>query len=327
MVNRSNYLDVQSFLEYQVEVRQNCKGTAQAQWSRLRMLLEWADEKPFSKMKSIHPAFTAYIEGRRGKNGQLLGSAHLTATCKTCQAFLRWVKREHPGRYRSLADNWIETIRPSRGRSEQSELHTRQLYALDEVRRLMEVEARTTAERRLRAGVAFLFMSGMRIGAFMTLPVECVDLKRLQVKQLPQKGVKTKNSKAAITWMLNIPDLLKVARAWDGEVRSVGCRFWYAHLDAFGELTQDAPTGDRSNVRGDFGEALRALCERVGVEYYSAHKLRHGHAVYALKHAKTMAELKAISQNLMHSSIGITDGIYGRLVDDDVNRVITHLGT
>jgi integrase len=65
----------------------------------------------------------------------------------------------------------------------------------------------------------------------------------------------------------------------------------------------------------------------VGVEYYSAHKLRHGHAVYALKHAKTMAELKAISQNLMHSSIGITDGIYGRLVDDDVNRVITHLGT
>jgi hypothetical protein len=38
-----------------------------------------------------------------------------------------------------------------------------------------------------------------------------------------------------------------------------------------------------------------------------------------------MEQLKAISQNVMHSSVGITDGIYGRLVEDDVHNLITGL--
>jgi hypothetical protein len=39
-----------------------------------------------------------------------------------------------------------------------------------------------------------------------------------------------------------------------------------------------------------------------------------------------MEELKAISQNPMHSTVGITDGIYGRLVEDDVHEAILGLG-
>jgi hypothetical protein len=38
-----------------------------------------------------------------------------------------------------------------------------------------------------------------------------------------------------------------------------------------------------------------------------------------------MEQLKAISQNVMHSSVGITDGIYGRLVADDVHETIANL--
>jgi integrase len=58
----------------------------------------------------------------------------------------------------------------------------------------------------------------------------------------------------------------------------------------------------------------------AGVKYKSPHKLRHGHAVYALK-------LKAISQNLMHSTIGIMDGIIGVLVGDDVHNTIVDRAT
>lgn len=39
-----------------------------------------------------------------------------------------------------------------------------------------------------------------------------------------------------------------------------------------------------------------------------------------------MAELKAISQDLMHSSVTITDSIYARLVNDDVRTIIGALG-
>ena len=78
---------------------------------------------------------------------------------------------------------------------------------------------------------------------------------------------------------------------------------------------------------GEYGDDLRVLCNLAGVEYKSAHKFRHGHAVYALKHYRTRAEFKSVSQNLMHSNMGITDGIYGNLTSDDFNKNILGLAS
>lgn len=54
---------------------------------------------------------------------------------------------------------------------------------------------------------------------------------------------------------------------------------------------------------------VRRLCEAADIPYLSPHKLRHGHAVYAIERALTVGDLKAVSQNLVHSSLVITDGI------------------
>ena len=59
---------------------------------------------------------------------------------------------------------------------------------------------------------------------------------------------------------------------------------------------------------------------------HSPHKFRHGHAVYALKLAKNIAELKAVSQNLMHANISTTDGVYGMLSETDIREQISALG-
>lgn len=42
-------------------------------------------------------------------------------------------------------------------------------------------------------------------------------------------------------------------------------------------------------------------------------------------HADDIGQLKAISQNLMHANISITDGIYGGLSDSDIKKQITSL--
>jgi hypothetical protein len=60
--------------------------------------------------------------------------------------------------------------------------------------------------------------------------------------------------------------------------------------------------------------------------FHSPHKFRHGNAVYSLKLAKDIAALKAVSQNLMHSNISITDGVYGILSNNDVRGQIDSLG-
>jgi predicted nuclease of predicted toxin-antitoxin system len=45
-----------------------------------------------------------------------------------------------------------------------------------------------------------------------------------------------------------------------------------------------------------------------------------------LHFAKEIADLKAVSMNLMHSSIGITDSIYAVLSDSDMQERIARLG-
>jgi hypothetical protein len=65
----------------------------------------------------------------------------------------------------------------------------------------------------------------------------------------------------------------------------------------------------------------------VNLPYHSPHKFRHGHAVYGIKHAKDIGDLKALSQNLMHDSLQVTDKIYGILSFLDVKERITRLGT
>ena len=203
---------------------------------------------------------------------------------------------------------------------------------LEEVRRLLAVPAVSMVEERNRAAVALLFLSGMRLGALMTLPIECVNLETLQIAQLPSKGVATKFHKAAVTSLLNIADLLEVVREWDGRIRAAlpPEGYWFALIGqqrgGSGRLRTDKGGKDPLQKRPAFGKQIKKMCEAAGVPYKHPHCLRHGHAVYGVKHARTVEELKAVSQNLMHSSVSITDGLYGNLTSDDVNNVITRLG-
>jgi site-specific recombinase XerD len=189
MINRQNWLGVIAFLDYQVTVKQSARLAARSYWARLRHMLEWADEKLLSKAHYIHltsPAYLDRVEKQFG--GDKLSAAQLIATQKTCLYFLQGAKRQYPRRYKGIPDNWIDTLRPSKARSVQAELETRELYTLEDVRTLVSMPATTLHERRIRAGLAFMFLSGMRIGAFMTLPIECVDLDNMSASSFQPKG-------------------------------------------------------------------------------------------------------------------------------------------
>lgn len=330
MINRDNWVYVRSFLKYQAEVMQNSASTIKSNWGHLKHLILWADDRPFLRMAAFRPTYPAHMENLTFKDRKL-SSAYLTSNCKTCRQFLEWCKKEYPTRFKKVPLSLIETLRPSRARGEQTELHVRQIYTLEEILRIAKcgMESPELVVRRVGVAVAFLFLSGMRIGAFLTLPIGAVDLEHNLIHQLPEMGVATKNSKAAITHLLPIDELWKVVREWDSFIRPKLplTAYWYVHLDRGGEICQDKPSQEnRAATRPNFRKALLALCRQADVEYKSAHKIRHGHVVWALKKCKTMDEFKSVSQNVMHSSVGITDSIYGKLVDDDVRNTIRNLG-
>ena len=185
---------------------------------------------------------------------------------------------------------------------------------------------KTMRERRIRASAVFWWLSGIRVGAFVTLPVVAVDLDNLTVKQWPKLGVRTKFSKHATTFLLSIPDLLEVVKEWDAEVRAAGSHFWFASVNPeTGNIDPDVlEVGQHRNIRAR--KDLKEWLDRVGLLYHSPHKFRHGHAVYALKQAKDIPALKAISQNLMHKNLTVTDGVYGILSGLDVKEQIAALG-
>jgi len=60
--------------------------------------------------------------------------------------------------------------------------------------------------------------------------------------------------------------------------------------------------------------------------YHSPHKFRHGHIQYGLSQAKSIADYKAISLNVLYSSMEITDPSYSNLNDGEVQNRIGSLG-
>jgi integrase len=217
-------------------------------------------------------------------------------------------------------------LQPPRHMRAESRLSVHHYYTLDDVLKLARVSTETLREERGKVAACMLYLSGMRADALASLPISCVHLAERQIDQLPEFGVRTKNRKAAITYLLDIPELLDVCARWESHLRTLPpTALWYSNLSSDGMSilpVEQAYAGRNSTVEHD----VRLICKRAGIAYQSPHKLRHGHVVYALKLARNMAEAKAISQNVMHASVVITDQVYGRMIADDVRDIIGSLG-
>ncbi len=182
---------------------------------------------------------------------------------------------------------------------------------------------------RDQAAAAMLFLSGMRASSFVSLPIKAIDLTRKEIKQWPSLGVRTKFYKHASTYLLDIPQLLEIVRSWENLVRAElpENTMWYPVIISEWSSEKLSSKAPGKNRHIHLAKRIRKLSNLVGIEYKSPHKFRHGHAVYALLQAQTMADYKAISQNLMHGSIKVTDSIYAWLNDNQVKDRITSLST
>jgi len=317
MINRDNWKQTKIYLAYLAEVKQLDEGTLISVRSQLRHLLEWLDATPLSRAPDVRPTFPRYAADRLAP-----GSAGLA--CGTARRFFTWLRMSNKRIGKSVTELWVTSlVSRSPGRVRQYDE-----YTLDDVRALVSVTDQSQRVRRDRAAIAFLFLSGARIGAFCTLPIEAIDLDTLSVRQWTELGVRTKRQKSATTFLLDIPDLLSVAREWDAHVRSqLPCNaLWYAPFELDGKtLVCDPPADHSRKCHNRFDGGLRSLCELAGVRYRSVHNFRHGFAVYGLKAAKDMADMEAVSKNLMHKSLKVTLEVYAVLGEGDVRDRIVKL--
>lgn len=329
MINRNNYSAIEDYLDYQADVLQRDKETIDRKRLLLRHLIRWADDAPITQANKITPVYPRYLAtAKRADRGDVpLSAVGVNKCCREARAFFKWA-RQNKREYRDISEAWIETVYPPRMATEPRKEH--QFVTPEMIRAIiaLPVPAGDIGLERDKAAAAFLFLSGCRASAFCTLTIERVSIDERTVEQYPTLGVKTKNRKSGKTSLLCIPDILMAASEWDSFVRArlPVTAPWYPVIDiSMGEqrLTDSMPGESRG---GNLSKRIKRLFKMAGLPPMSAHKFRHGHAVFGMKASKDLSDLKAVSQNLMHSSIGITDSIYAVLGDKDLQERIGNLG-
>lgn len=318
MINRANYKLYRQYLLHLQEAGQHERSSLQVKSWRLKWVLRWLDAVPIERAPRVKPAlprFLADAKTRPGYNSRVIVDARL---------WFRWLRSTHATRFQGMTDAWINSLKPVRALKPNP---AHQAVTLAMVRQLLALP-RVDGDLlmwRDQAAAAFLFLSGCRVGAFVTLPISCVDIAARTVTQDPARGVRTKAKKSATTHLLDIPDLIEFVQGWDTYIRALApLGTWYAVVSPVTRaIIADPPGQHRAQI---LRRGLAKLFKSANLPPMSPHKFRHGHATHALGQARDVGDLKAISQNLAHSSLTITDQIYAILDDTDVRRRIGRMG-
>jgi len=325
MILRGNWLAVNKYLVYRSEVDQVSDKTVRLEKTWLRHLLIWTDNRSFSNVSKIRPTLPQHmLTIRLDGSKEQLSEVYVNKVIRTSKNFLDWLTRHRSG-YRTIKPEYLETLKAPRMEVKPKKHES---VTLDEIINISKAPIDSLRDERIQAAAVLWFLSGIRVGAFVTLPIKAVDLENRTIMLWPSLGVKTKFNQHNKAYLLEIPDLLEVVIAWDNKVRK--------HLDledpwfapfspiigGFDKDYKDVGKHRSDRARKD----LRIWLEKVELPYHSPHKFRHGHAVYSLKQAITITDLKAISQNLNHASIKTTDQIYSILSEDDVRERIAGFG-
>ncbi len=332
MINRENYRVVKEYLSHLKDEKQLDDQTVRNKWIVCKILLEYADEKPLYNLQGKKPTLPEYLlTNKSERTGMLLSVSYQLKILESVRAFYTWARIYKREIWAKVSESWVENLRVRRSVVNSSKEHKEhEFWKLEDVFKVARYEPKTLKEERMKAAICFLFLSGMRVTAFCSLPVDCVDIEGNKIEQKPSKGVITKNRKSATTALLPIPELLEVVKVWDKKIRNKNSVYWFSPFEVVCSNNGFEPAVISDNLlkssegrRSIFDSNLRELCHAANVPVLSAHKLRHGHIVYGMRNAKTPEELKVLSQNVMHANIGITDGIYGMLPDENIRRVIS----
>ena len=206
MINRNTWKLTKEYLRFREEVDQLSKGSLLLERDYLRHFLEWTQSKPIDAVEDIRPTFPEYLKTARldGKN-KPLSASYVKKTIGSTRRFFKWVIVYKRGHAIKVSNRWLDTLRPPKFMTENKE---HEAVTIDEIMAIANAPVYSLRDKRIRAAAVFLFLSGMRVGAFVTLPIKAVDLNELCIRQWPSLGVKTKFNKYGTTYLLPVKELL-----------------------------------------------------------------------------------------------------------------------
>lgn len=272
------------------------------------------------------------------RTGEPLSAATQTATLTALRDFFVWLAWQ-PGFKSKIGRADVDYLTPSRRDAARAKAPKhRDFPSLEQVRAaIAAVPTDTVLNRRTRALLAFLILTGIRDGALVSLTLGDVDLTKSPpvVRQDPNR-IDTKFAKAIVTFFFPVgDDFAAIVSEWVDELRRVHL---FGPTDPLFPRTRVAVAGDgmfaaegidraswsnASPVREACGKAFTA----AGLPTFPPHAFRHtlGHLQHTM--CRTIEEAKAWSQNLGHENMGTTFTSYGHIDTHRQGELIGRIGT
>ena len=249
------------------------------------------------------------------------------AELRTIREFYLWVLKDL-GPASGIRRIDIDYLKPSKrdiGASRSSSILA--FPSIEEATRAFRLmPAGSVNELRNRAIFGLLLMTGIRVGALITLKIKHYHADRRLVYQDPNE-VATKGSRAIDTFLVVLDD--DVLKAFED---------WIAKLVTDHGFGPDDPLFPTLRPSGGFGglqlapipystaQAIQNMIRRtfahVGLKPYTPHRFRNALVAAAYERGLAIAEMVALSRNLGHSRPMTTLASYGKLPLDEQGRLI-----
>ncbi|WP_150526908.1 tyrosine-type recombinase/integrase, partial [Roseibium sediminis] len=287
--------------------------------ARMRHVIEFTcglDDKPLRNISkddiACFKARLIEVDTDVSNPGNQKAAATIVQTCQNLKAFMDWLG--HQSGYRSMDRDLPNYCKPSRHHVALSKVKSdKHVPNADEIRTLLASMPKVTNQhRRDRAIVAFLFLTGVRDAALISLRLKHVDLENRLVFQ-DAKEVRTKFSKTMTTFWFPVgEDIGQIVTDWINERRATASS---ENEPVFPRSPSAIPVKSSESqfwqTAAPVRHILKQATAKTGQTYFVPHAVRSTLALMIDAIATTFEERKALSQNLGHEHMRTTEEHYG----------------
>lgn len=274
-------------------------------------------------------------EQKAVRSGEPLSQATIYATLRALMAFFRWLAGQKEFRSRFSYGDW-DYFSPMGGTVAIAKARrSKRVPTLDQVRHVLaSMPAKTEIEKRNRALIAFVILTGARDKAVASFRLCHIDIANRLVHQ-DARVVRTKFRKTFDTWFFRVDDRIEeIFVAWVRYlVEEKGCgsddplfpatRVAVGPTGAFEAAGLDRkPWSDAGPIRRVFREAFAD----AGLPYFNPHSFRNTLVAHGRETCATLGEMQAWAQNLGHESLTTTFGSYGKIEPHEQAELIRDAG-
>jgi integrase len=303
--------------------------------SRFEEYAHWRDFRTFRCEQAV--AFKNRLATQDGKSpGRKLSKATQHATLADLKRFFQWLShqptyksriRYTDAEYFNLSDKDARVAtarRDARVPTMEQVLHV-----------LARMPCGTEVERRNRALVAFVVLTGARDRAVASFKLAHIDLAAGTVYQ-DARDVQTKNSKTFTTYFFPVGnDFRGIVAEWVEYLRTE--RLWgnddplfpatAVRPDASRRFVVTGITRDHWKTAAPIRTVFRDAFVGAGLPYFNPHSFRHMLVQLGESMCVTAEEFKAWSQNLGHEGVLTTFRAYGHVATGRQRDIIRDLGS